>query len=151
MFSAFPNPKSDARQNSVPGLSRELARTLALQAEFTEAGLVALPYAHQERDATRFEEWVKAGRAGTMRYLERTGEDGRLLRARIPFPWARSAVVCFANYNAPQPRSTDPAAEGAGWIARYAWSSKPDLSVKEADGARRPSDYHKILLKRMQA
>ena len=147
MFSAFPNPKSDARQNSVPGLSRELVRTLALQAEFTEAGLVALPYAHQERDATRFEEWVKAGRAGTMRYLERTGEDGRLLRARIetPFPWARSAVVCFANYNSSQPRSTEPAAEGLGWIARYAWSSKVD-----AAGNRWPADYHKVLLKRMK-
>ena len=94
----------------------------------------------------RYEEWVRAGRAGSMRYLERTGEDGRLLRARIPFPWARSVVVCFANYNGPQPRSTEPAAEGMGWIARYAWSSKVD-----ANGNRRPSDYHKVLLKRMQA
>jgi epoxyqueuosine reductase len=147
MFSAFPNPKSDGRQNSVLGLSRELVRTLALQAEFTEAGLVALPYANQDRDATRFEEWVRAGRAGTMRYLERRDESGLLLRARIetPFPWARSAVVCFANYNSPQPRSTEPAAEGLGWIARYAWSSKVD-----EEGNRRPTDYHKVLLKRMK-
>jgi epoxyqueuosine reductase len=153
MSRAFSNPQlnSAAGQNSTPCLSRELVRALALEAGFTEAGLVAFPHANQDRDAKRFEEWVKAGRAGTMRYLERTGEDGRLLRARIPFPWARSAVVCFANYNAPQPRSTEPAAEGAGWIARYAWSSKPDLSVKAEDGARRPSDYHKVLLKRMKA
>jgi epoxyqueuosine reductase len=80
-----------------------------------------------------------------MSYLERTGDDGRLLRARIPFPWARSAVVCLANYNSSQPRSTEPAAEGAGWIARYAWSSKV-----EADDSRRPTDYHKVLLKRMR-
>ncbi len=147
MFSAFPNQKSDARQNSVLGLSQELVRTLFLEAGFTEAGLVALPYVHQKRDATRFEEWVRAGRAGTMRYLERTDEDGRLLRARIetPFPWARSAVVCFANYNSSQPRSTEPAAEGLGWIARYAWSGKVDK-----EGNRRPSDYHKVLLKRMK-
>jgi epoxyqueuosine reductase len=83
-----------------------------------------------------------------MRYLERKNEDGALLRshARIPFPWARSAVVCWANYNSEQPRSTEPAAEGAGWIARYAWSSKVD-----AEGRRRPSDYHKVLLKRLKA
>ena len=136
--------KPEANSTAV-GLNRELVRTLALQAGFTEAGLTVLPYAHQERDADRFEEWVKAGRAGTMRYLVRTGEDGRLLRARIPFPWARSVVVCFANYNGPQPRSTEPAAEGAGWIARYAWSSKV-----EKEGNRRPSDYHKVLLKRIK-
>jgi epoxyqueuosine reductase len=140
-FASKPEANSTAA-----GLNRELVRTLALQAGFTEAGLTVLPYVHQERDADRFEEWVQAGRAGTMRYLERTGEDGQLLRARIPFPWARSVVVCFANYNGTQPRSTEPAAEGAGWIARYAWSSKVDK-----EGNRRPTDYHKVLLKRMQA
>jgi len=134
-------------------MSRLQARTLALGAGFTEAGVVALPHANQERDAARFEQWVRAGRAGTMRYLERKetksdGESERLMRSRIgiPFPWARSAVVCWANYNSPQPRSIDPAAEDAGWIARYAWSSKVDES-----GARRPSDYHKVLLKRIKA
>jgi epoxyqueuosine reductase len=123
-------------------------RGLALEAGFAEAGLVALPYANEERDAARFEEWVRAGRAGSMRYLERTDERGQLLRSRvaIPFPWARSVMVCWANYNSPQPRSTEPAAEGAGWIARYAWSSR-----KDAEGVRRPSDYHKVLLKRMKA
>jgi epoxyqueuosine reductase len=155
--SVFSKPLSSFTAGQMPGLpaclSREHARTLALEAGFTEAGLVALPHANQERDAARFEEWVRAGRAGTMRYLERTesvleGEAARLLRsrARIPFPWARSVVVCLANYNGRQPRSTEPAAEGAGWIARYAWSSKED-----AHGARRPTDYHKVLLKRMKA
>jgi epoxyqueuosine reductase len=122
-------------------------RALALEAGFTEAGLAVLPHANQERDAVRFEEWVRAGRAGTMRYLKRTDVEGQLLRSRvrIPFPWAHSVVVCWANYNSPQPRSTDPATEGAGWIARYAWSSR-----KDAQGERRPSDYHKVLLKRMK-
>jgi epoxyqueuosine reductase len=53
--------------------------------------------------------------------------------------------VCFAGYNAAQPLSTDAASEDAGWIARYAWSSRVDES-----GARRPSDYHKVLLKRLK-
>ncbi len=142
-----PPSKPEANTAAAPGLNRELVRALALDAGFAEAGLVEIPHASQERDAARYEEWVRAGRAGSMSYLERTGDDGRLLRARVrtPFPWARSAVVCFANYNSSQPRSTEPAAEGAGWIARYAWSSKV-----EADGARRPSDYHKVLLKRMK-
>jgi epoxyqueuosine reductase len=85
------------------GLARERARALALAAGFTEAGLVALPYADEERDAGRFAAWVRAGRAGTMQYLERTGEDGRLTRerVRVPFPWARSALVCFASYLSP--------------------------------------------------
>ena len=83
-----------------------------------------------------------------MRYLERRDEDGQLLRARvaIPFPWARSAMVCFAGYHSAQPLSTEPAEAGAGWIARYAWTSRVD-----ARGARRPSDYHKVLKKRLEA
>jgi epoxyqueuosine reductase len=148
MSSALPNPSFNSAAGLTPGLSRERTRALALEAGFTEAGLVALPHVHSERDAARFEEWVRAGRAGSMRYLKRADGDGRLLRslARIPFPWARSALVCWASYNSRQPRSTEPAAEGAGWIARYAWSSKVD-----ENGARRPSDYHKVLLKRMKA
>jgi len=133
-------------------------RGLALKAGFAEAGVVVLPHVNQERDATRFEEWVGAGRAGTMGYLKRreSGAEGeaegkqdkRLVRSRvgIPFPWARSVVVCWTNYNSGQPRSIERAGEGAGWIARYAWSSKVDER-----GARRPSDYHKVLLKRMKA
>jgi epoxyqueuosine reductase len=128
-------------------------RAWALEAGFAEAGLVGLPYEFQSRDAKRFEEWVEAGHAGTMKYLGRrepgpNGVAGRLVRSTvgIPFPWARSAVVCFAGYHSAQPLSTDPAAEGSGWIARYAWSSRVDRS-----GARRPSDYHKVLLKRIQA
>jgi epoxyqueuosine reductase len=145
------------RTNTEVRLSREQARACALGAGFEEAGLVALPYASQERDANRFEEWVKAGRAGTMGYLERRGpqkdgEAGPLVRARVgtPFPWARTAIVCFAGYESAQPRSTAPAAKSAGWIARYAWSSRVDAGKDDASGLRRPSDYHKVLLKRVK-
>lgn len=142
-----PREFRNAAEEAHPCLSAELVRPLAVKAGFAEAGLVAIPYANEERDAARFEQWVQAGRAGTMDYLKRTDENGSLLRsrARIPFSWARSVVVCLANYNSRQPRSTDPATEGAGWIARYAWSSRTDSS-----GVRRPSDYHKVLLKRMK-
>ena len=139
MCSEFSNPLLNSAVGQTKGspacLHWELVRALAIEVGFADAGLVALPYFHQERDAARFEEWVRAGRAGTMRYLERSGEDGRLLRARIPFPWARSAVVCFANYNSSQPRSTESASEGTGWIARYAWSSSPAQTDEGAGGA----------------
>ncbi len=110
------------------GLTLERARALARDVGFDEAGLVALPHGDEARDAARFEEWIAAGRAGTMDYLKRASDEGALLRARIhaPFPWARSAIACFAVYNAAQPRSIDPAPREAGWIARYAWSSRVD-------------------------
>jgi epoxyqueuosine reductase len=141
------SPLTSAVSGSPFEVTRETARAWARKAGFAEAGLVALPYADAARDGARFEEWVGAGRAGTMSYLTRTTVDGQLARARIgnAFPWARSAVVCFAKYNSAQPKSTDPAPDGTGWIARYAWSSKLDAS-----GTRRPSDYHKVLLKRLR-
>jgi epoxyqueuosine reductase len=141
------SPLTSAVSGSPFEVTRETARAWARKAGFAEAGLVALPYADAARYGARFEEWVGAGRAGTMSYLTRTTMDGQLARARIgnAFPWARSAVVCFAKYNSAQPKSTDPAPDGTGWIARYAWSSKLDAS-----GTRRPSDYHKVLLKRLR-
>lgn len=144
----MPPPESSSNSSSAATFTRERARTVARDVGFSEAGLVALPYAEEARDASRFEQWIDAGRAGTMRYLERRSDDGQLARERVtgPFPWARSAIVCFALYNAAKPLSVDPAPEGTGWMARYAWSSRID-----PDGTRRPSDYHKVLLKRLKA
>jgi len=123
-------------------------RALAIDAGFAEVGLVALPYDAESRDAGRFREWIGRGRAGSMRYLEGAAEDGRLKRERVsvPFPWARSAIVCFASYLYPDaPPSTKTQEPRSGWIARYAWSSRLDEK-----GVRRPSDYHKVLLKRIR-
>lgn len=82
-----------------------------------------------------------------MRYLQRVNEIGELVRARtdIPFPWARSAIVCLASYHSSHPRSISESPRNTGWIARYAWSSRIDER-----GLRRPSDYHKVLLKRLK-
>ena len=81
-----------------------------------------------------------------MRYLERRDESGHLVRERvaIPFPWARSAIVCFASYHNDAALSTEESNPRSGWIARYAWSSRID-----EQGTCRPSDYHKVLLKRL--
>jgi len=147
MSSDLPQTSPSTMNGLALGLSRERVRGWAKEAGFAEAGVVGLPHHGDERDAERYVEWVGAGRAASMHYLQRTDERGRLLRARtaIPFPWARSVVVCLANYHSAQPRSTEPADAGAGWIARYAWSGRTD-----PNGERRPSDYHKVLLKRMK-
>jgi epoxyqueuosine reductase len=132
---------------SSPVITYDEIRALAVNSGFTEAGLVALPHSTADRDADRFEAWVREGRAATMRYLARVNEEQELVRARVatPFPWARSAIVCMANYNSAQPKSIDPALGDAAWIARYAWSSRVD-----SNGKQRPSDYHKVLLKRLK-
>jgi epoxyqueuosine reductase len=147
MSTEFTHRDSAAEGNASIGLVREQVRAMALEAGFAEAGLVALPYEAEARDAGRFREWVGKGRAGTMRYLERRTEDGQLARERVaaPFPWARSAIVCFASYNFPAPLSTETPERGSAWIARYAWSSRID-----AQRGRQPSDYHKVLLKRIR-
>ena len=136
------------RQTMQPALHPVDARRWALDAGFHEAGVVALPHAQEDRDAGRYADWIDDGRAGSMRYLERRDESGRLVRERvaIPFPWARSAIVCFASYHCIQPLSTETREPRSGWIARYAWSSRID-----EQGTRRPSDYHKVLLKRLHA
>ncbi|MDR3741499.1 MAG: tRNA epoxyqueuosine(34) reductase QueG [Terracidiphilus sp.] len=135
------------RDPQAPTWTLEQARSMAREAGFDEAGLVAFPHGAEERDAGRFAAWIADGRAGSMQYLERRNEDGDLVRERVktPFPWARSALVCFAVYNSAAPRSLDTAPEGAGWIARYAWTSRTDER-----GVRRPTDYHKVLLKRLR-
>src|SRR5580704_16765717 len=128
-------------------LSRDTVQELAKTCGFTMAGLVALPHGEASRDANRFITWITAGHAGSMRYLSRRTEDGNLVRARVatPFPWARSAIVGFASYHSQAPLSTQTQNPRSGWIARYAWSSR-----KDADGTQRPSDYHKVLLKRLK-
>ena len=138
-----------AKVHNSPGLLARRMRELAHEAGFAEAGVTPLPYEAEDRDAKRFREWAGKGRAGTMRYLERKTEDGQLARERVaaPFPWARSALVCFASYLYPDvPLSTKAQNPRSGWIARYAWSSRTDEK-----GERRPSDYHKVLLKRLRA
>ncbi len=118
----------------------------AREAGFERAGVAAAPAAtapEGSATAERFAEWVARGRAGEMEYLKRRDADGELLRrsARAAMPWARSVVVCAVNYNGVGPRSIEPADEGAGWIARYAWLGN------ESGG---PADYHDELLRRLR-
>jgi epoxyqueuosine reductase len=126
---------------------------LARQAGFSAAGIAAVPAPDSPDDQderARFAAWIDRGRAGEMDYLKRRDDAGQLLRSslRVALPWARSVIVCAANYNSALqdsvPRSTDPAPPGSAWIARYAWSARID------NGSQRPSDYHKVLLRRLE-
>lgn len=132
------------------GIAQRLG-VLAVEAGFDLAGIAPVPPpedAAQAEEAERFRAWVESGCAGEMGYLKRRDEAGRLLRSspRVVFPWVRSVVVCAANYNSAAPRSVDPAPEGAGWIARYAWSGRQEPGSGEL-GA---TDYHAVLLPRLR-
>jgi epoxyqueuosine reductase len=125
---------------------------LAQEAGFSKAGIAPVPQPGEPELAefeTYFEHWIERGHAGEMEYLKRRDADNRLLRSslRIAVPWARSVIVCAANYNADAPRSTDPASAESAWIARYAWTGYESDS---ASGPSRPSDYHDVLLARLK-
>lgn len=113
--------------------------TAAAAAGFDASGVSP---AESPQHAVRFADWIDLGRAGEMDWLKRRDEQGTLVRSavRVAIPWARSVIVCAMNYNAPAPRSIDPAAPDAGWIARYAWSGSGG----------RPVDYHDDLLARLR-
>jgi epoxyqueuosine reductase len=128
----------------------------ARQSGFDAAGVAAVP-APDSTDAAaeqeRFAEWVQAGHAGEMDWLKRADGQGQLVRGdlRRSIPWARSVVVCAANYNADAPRSIDPAPATSGWIARYAWSGQTAMPMQDdADAFTRGSDYHDVLLEKLK-
>ena len=124
---------------------QEQIATLAAEAGFSRAGIAPVPPPEELTEypeLNHFEPWIEQGRAGEMEYLKRRDDTNRLLRSslRIAVPWARSVIVCAANYNAEAPKSIDPAAAESGWIARYAWTGY----------AGEPSDYHEVLLARLK-
>jgi epoxyqueuosine reductase len=85
-----------------------------------------------------FSDWIEAGHAGEMKYMEARDEAGQLKRAslRSSVPWARSVIVCAINYNTPRPYSTQVDDSDRGWISRYAWSRE---------------DYHDAVMRRLRS
>jgi epoxyqueuosine reductase len=112
------------------------AKLAAAEAGFDLAG-VAPVRQDDLPELSAFVEWVDAGRAGEMKYLESRTEAGDLRRssATNAAPWVRSMVVCALNYSADKPYSVDVTDPQHGWISRYAWGSK---------------DYHDALLPRLK-
>ena len=136
-------------RNPIGETLRDRLTQLAQAAGFDLAGFVRLPIPAQSEGRDHYlESWIASGYAGEMEYLKRRDDDERLLRSSIEtaFPWARSIIVCAANYNADAPKSIDPASPGAGWVARYAWSG----AVDENGVTTTPTDYHDVLLGRLR-
>src|SRR5882672_11357556 len=85
----------------------------------------------------RFADWIGAGHAGDMNYMETRDGAGQLKRSslRCTIPWARSVIVCAINYNTSQPLSTEISEPKRGWISRYAWGQE---------------DYHQTVMKKLR-
>jgi epoxyqueuosine reductase len=104
----------------ITGIS-DLVKDAAHAAGFELAGVASV---RDFPELDHFPEWIAAGHAGEMKYMEARDQEGRLKRAslRNAVPWARSVIVCAINYNTDQPYSTQVNDPKQGWISRYAWS-----------------------------
>jgi epoxyqueuosine reductase len=146
-------------------VERESIEACCRDQGFDLAGIAAMPLEDEAaEDDRRFSEWIAAGRAGDMQWMQRTDESGALVRGSLQraMPWARSVIVCALDYSQPAPLSIDPAPPSTGWIARYAWSGmalegmgQPGPGNDEeapvtADEFMRGADYHDVLLPRLQ-
>ena len=111
-----------------------LVKQAARAAGFELAGVAPV---HEFGELDRFREWIAAGRAGEMQYMEARDQTGTLKRAslRSNLPWVRSVIVCAINYNTAQPYSTEANDPRRGWIARYAWGQQ---------------DYHDAVMTRLR-
>jgi len=78
---------------------------------------VAPAAAHPELQYLR--EWLDAGYAGEMHYLQRSAD--RRMDVTQVLPSARSVIVFGTIYNTDQPFSTEVADPGRAALARYAW------------------------------
>jgi epoxyqueuosine reductase len=164
---------------AIPELDGTIER-LAREAGFSRAGIAPVWQPGEgpsgmDQFPDQFADWVERGYAGEMEYLKRRDDGNRLVRSslRIAFPWARSVIVCAANYHAGHQRSIDTAPEGSAWVARYAWTGyqkagghtdedesasgdalKPGVQeseqAKAVADALAPTDYHTILLARLR-
>jgi epoxyqueuosine reductase len=115
----------------------ELKAVVKRAAEEAGFDLVGVAPATDAAEHKHFPEWITAGRAGEMKYLEARDDGGDLKRASLArvAPWARSVIVCAINYNTENPYSTHVQDRGRGWISRYAWSRE---------------DYHDAVLRRLK-
>jgi epoxyqueuosine reductase len=112
----------------------DLVKQAAIDAGFELAGIAPV---HEFDELDRFREWIDAGRAGEMKYMEARDDSGGLKRASLhsTLPWVRSVIVCAINYNTAQPYSTHVDDPQRGWIARYAWGKE---------------DYHDAVMRRLR-
>jgi len=113
---------------------KAILKRAAEEAGFDLAGIAP---AADAADLEHFPQWIAAGCAGEMKYLEARDDRGDLRRASLTrvAPWAKSVIVCAINYNTENPYSTEIHNSDRGWISRYAWSRQ---------------DYHEAVLRRLK-
>jgi epoxyqueuosine reductase len=113
----------------------DLVKAAAREAGFDLVGVAPVS---DFDELNRFQEWIAAGRAAEMKYMEARDDSGALKRSslRSTVPWVRSVIVCAINYNTAQPYSTQVGDRERGWIARYAWGHE---------------DYHDAVMSRLCA
>jgi len=113
---------------------KAVVKRAADEAGFDLAGVAPATDADELK---HFPEWIAAGHAGEMKYMESRDDRGDLKRASLArvAPWARSVIVCAINYNTENPYSTEVNDPHRGWISRYAWSRE---------------DYHDAVLGRLK-
>jgi epoxyqueuosine reductase len=120
----------------MPGIDEitALVKSAARDAGFELAGVAPV---RDFPELDYFPEWIGAGHAGEMHYLEARNAAGEIKRASLQntAPWACSVVVCAINYNTDQPYSTQVSDSERGWISRYAWSRE---------------DYHDAVMRRLR-
>ncbi len=119
-----------ARSNDIKVIVQEAAAAAGFD-------LCGIAPANDSPELAYFPEWIAAGRAGEMKYMESRDDRGDLKRASLSrvAPWARSVIVCAINYNTDHPYSTELNDPARGWISRYAWSRE---------------DYHNAVLRRLK-
>ena len=121
------------------GMNQSLQITDVVKESARDAGfeLAGIAPVHEFDELDHFPEWIAAGRAGEMKYMEARDESGALKRAslRSTLPWVRSVIVCAINYNTAQPYSTQVDDPQRGWISRYAWGKE---------------DYHDAVMNRLR-
>ncbi len=118
----------------MPMADAQSIKDSVLRAGFDLAGIAPV---RDLPELAYFPDWIEAGYAGEMAYLEARDEAGHLKRQSLAnaVPWAQSAIVCALNYNTAEPYSTEASDASRCWISRYAWGS---------------ADYHNVLLKRLR-
>ncbi|RMF63176.1 MAG: tRNA epoxyqueuosine(34) reductase QueG, partial [Calditrichaeota bacterium] len=109
-----------------------MSLTQAIKAQARELGfeLVGVAPVEVVPELTFYKEWVEAGYAGKMAYMERNIEKRMDVRQVVPA--AKSVIVCGMVYHTPQRLSTCSDSQ-RGWISRYAWGD----------------DYHDVLKARL--
>ena len=135
--------------NQVMNQVKNIVKSAAEEAGFDLSGIAP---ASDPSELRHFPEWISAGHAGEMKYMEARDDQGALKRGSLSrvAPWARSVVVCAINYNTDHPYSTQAHPTHAhptqahstqthdssrGWISRYAWGHE---------------DYHNAVLRRLK-